>query len=458
MSDWRAMMRGSSSPTQNPQNPQKDLSGGHSEDIEDFAEGPTDKPDTLIEPGSVSVLSVPGSGIPPEISAPALAPCCIAEWLSPALPRQQAKVLAVHEDGTFEAFHPLSEFVCRMPQAWITRITPPTNSDEGVQHEDSDAERSTRIDKQALIPLNQGTATDIEFVREADINGIRMAVATDGQAYLSERGVAALCGVSLATIEAIRVQWDETPAPPRLARIKQSLARSGHTGPAAPVMAVVNGVRQWYFPTEACRSILEYFTMDAGLDCQEKAKENYIKLAMAGLGAAIRQSVVEDPATAELRRWEKWQERIDSTYYSVPTEYFAIFNEVAPVILSMIRAGLTINAHIIPDSSIEEHWSQHWEAQGLAGRFGERIRYSQRYPPSHPYGKCTHQDAWGYPLEALGAYRIWLKEVYVGAGQFAQYLDEKVQQHELSQDEAARAVGAVCGVQIRSAAPKRRRS
>ncbi len=69
MSDWRAMMRGSYSPTQYPQNPQKDLSGGHSEDIEDFEEGQTDKPDILADHGTVSVLSVPVSGIPTEISA-----------------------------------------------------------------------------------------------------------------------------------------------------------------------------------------------------------------------------------------------------------------------------------------------------------------------------------------------------------------------------------------------------
>lgn len=293
------------------------------------------------------------------------------------------------------------------------------------------------MDKQALIPLNQGTATD-------------------GQAYLSERGVATLCGVSLATIEAIRVQWDETLPRPRIAKIKQSVARSGHTGPAAPVMAVLNGVRRWYFPTEACRSILEYFAVHAGPDCTAKAKHNFFKLAMAGLNDAIRQSVGDDPATAEFRRWEPWQERIGSPYRSVPTGYFGIFQEIAPVILDMVTARLTINPDIIPDISIEEHWGQHWEEQGLAAQFGERIRYSQRYPPSHPYGKFPHRDAWGYPEAALGEYRLWLQRDYIDGGKFSQYLDGKVQHHELSPDEAARAVAAVSRVQIRSTTPKRR--
>lgn len=43
------------------------------------------------------------------------------EWLSPALPRQRAEVLAVYEDGTCEAFHPLTETLCRLPLGWIVR-------------------------------------------------------------------------------------------------------------------------------------------------------------------------------------------------------------------------------------------------------------------------------------------------------------------------------------------------
>ena len=69
MSDWRAMMYGSLSSPQYPQNPQKGLSGGHSEDFEDIAEGQTDTTHTLPEPATVSIPSVPVSGIPPEISA-----------------------------------------------------------------------------------------------------------------------------------------------------------------------------------------------------------------------------------------------------------------------------------------------------------------------------------------------------------------------------------------------------
>lgn len=48
----------------------------------------------------------------------------VVAWLSPALPEQRGEVLAVHPDGTFEVFHPLSETICRLPVNWVTKILP----------------------------------------------------------------------------------------------------------------------------------------------------------------------------------------------------------------------------------------------------------------------------------------------------------------------------------------------
>lgn len=62
---------------------------------------------------------------------PAVQPGDRVEWMSPALPRQEAEVLAVYEDGTFEAFHPLTEIVCRMPTSWITRVVTTSTNPEG---------------------------------------------------------------------------------------------------------------------------------------------------------------------------------------------------------------------------------------------------------------------------------------------------------------------------------------
>ncbi len=66
---------------------------------------------------------------------PALQPGDQVEWMSPALPRQQGEVLAIHEDGTFEVFVPISEVVCRLPISWITRNITTAPTQEGPTHE-----------------------------------------------------------------------------------------------------------------------------------------------------------------------------------------------------------------------------------------------------------------------------------------------------------------------------------
>ncbi|TKB79291.1 MAG: hypothetical protein E8D42_07790 [Nitrospira sp.] len=53
---------------------------------------------------------------------PVLHPGDSVEWMSPALPKQQGEVLVVHQDRTFEVFHPLTVAVCRLPVAWVLRV------------------------------------------------------------------------------------------------------------------------------------------------------------------------------------------------------------------------------------------------------------------------------------------------------------------------------------------------
>ncbi|MEQ1679274.1 MAG: hypothetical protein ABL950_01510 [Nitrospira sp.] len=107
--------------------------------LDETLEDRTDKTDIVPKSGSVSGMSGPISGIPPEIDqtqtndvppAPPLKPGDWVEWLSPALPKQQGEVLAVRgdDDGTFEVYHPLTEAVCRLSVSWVTRIM---NASEG---------------------------------------------------------------------------------------------------------------------------------------------------------------------------------------------------------------------------------------------------------------------------------------------------------------------------------------
>lgn len=118
MSDWRAMMRAPFPSTQYPQNPQKGSLPPHSEDIEDIVHRDT-RPECPTEPSQE------------RLALGKVRPGDVVEWLSPALPEQQGEVLAVHPDETFLAFHPLTEILCKLPLAWVTRIVMPAERQEG---------------------------------------------------------------------------------------------------------------------------------------------------------------------------------------------------------------------------------------------------------------------------------------------------------------------------------------
>jgi len=85
----------------------------HGKEVRLHPGAPVEFPDEdgqkLIEqaPGKVRLVLRPGD---------------VVEWLSPALPRQQGEILAVHDDGTFEVWHPLTERLCRLPMTWVTKV------------------------------------------------------------------------------------------------------------------------------------------------------------------------------------------------------------------------------------------------------------------------------------------------------------------------------------------------
>jgi hypothetical protein len=59
-----------------------------------------------------------------------------------------------------------------------------------------------------------------------------------------------------------------------------------------------------------------------------------------------------------------------------------------------------------------------------------------------PQSASNPQEAWCYPEAALGEFRRWFREAYVGEGKFAAYLLNKVQQKALPASFAQLAIAA----------------
>lgn len=114
----------------------------------------------------------------------------------------------------------------------------------------------------------------------------------------------------------------------------------------------------------------------------------------------------------ELASWQHFHDRVDITSNSVPNGYFGIFHEIAGMIVPMIRQGVILDQHTIPDISVGKIWSNHWKKNKLYEVFGERRRYPHEYPEYYAQAAAGEQEVWCYPEEALGEFRRWLREQY----------------------------------------------
>lgn len=265
---------------------------------------------------------------------------------------------------------------------------------------------------------------DLGIERQTEVEGVGMGVLHDGTAFLTGRGLARLVDIENLHIRTISQEWNDENPKPRIAAIKAILEKRGVHAPSAHI-ATTDGQRTVHaYPDSVCLAVLEYYAFDAAKP-RPAARDNYRLLAGKALQDLIYSQVGYDPSGTISEPLRKWHERIELNHQSAPSGYFSIFNEAHTVIYELIMAGADIGAKLVPDISIGQHWARHWDANNLSARYGDREKFPHRYPKDHPQAKSNPQIANCYPLEALGEYRRWLQDVYLGAGKFAGYLKGK---------------------------------
>jgi len=316
---------------------------------------------------------------------------------------------------------PFDEALARMAQTYPEEINPPTLNIKKLPAKTTSKE----------INPKQGSL-DLHVDRQMEVQGVGMGVLSDGTAFLNQRGLAALCGVENAHIGTISSGWNEDPLKPRIAKIKELLAARGITVDGAHLEIMDQGKPMFAYPDMVCLAILEYYAFEAGANNKEAARKNFRLLAGKALQDFIYTQVGYDPTNAVPDSWKQFHDRISLTYNAVPAGYFGIFKEIADMIVTLGQSGLHIDASFVPDISVGRAWSAHWTDNNLAATFGERIEYPHSYPDYFPQSKSNPQYPWCYPEAALGQFRRWMREHYIGDGKFTSYLESKVKQKALS--------------------------
>lgn len=275
-----------------------------------------------------------------------------------------------------------------------------------------------------LIPIQAELPLECPSAKFAEIEGIQMGVLNDGTPYLTERGLARLCGVHSKTISDLGSNWQDERQKPRGKKIEQLIGQQNASSARLFAKTEQAGQKINAYPDYVCMAILEYYAFDAdGVD-KEDAQRNFRLLARKSLRDFIYERVGFDPAASKLESWRHYHDRI--LLNKLPAAYFSVFREIADIVVAAIDGGLIIDSHTIPDGSVGSHWAKHWKAKKLSERYGERKKYPHEYPEYFPQS-AANVEANIYPLAALGEFRIWLENEYLPKN-FPSYLDGKVKQ------------------------------
>ena len=282
----------------------------------------------------------------------------------------------------------------------------------------------------------------LEELDGARMHPFGMGVLSDGTPFLTQRGLAVLCGVENAHIGTISSQWREPIPKPRINKIRDILARNGHQLEEAHVEVRVGGRTLYAYREEISLAVIEYYAFDAGQFCQEEARDNFRVLARKGFRDAIYESVGYEPVREVDDEWRPLHDRVSLVYHSAPDGYFSIFKESAEVIVTLGQNGVYANDTVIPDISIGKCWGKFWTDNNLEAKYGKRLEYQHYYPTYFPQSASNPQTPWCYPESALGEFKRWLREEYIRGGKFRAYIGGQLQKKHITAPVAQKALEA----------------
>jgi hypothetical protein len=291
-----------------------------------------------------------------------------------------------------------------------------------------------------LNPIAQITQGDLFIDKQKEIDGVGMGVLSDGTAFLTGRGLARLCGISNARIVELGQLWDSDDKSTGLTKsVKNILSEKGLQVDKPYIEIKQKSGTFNAYPDTICLAVLEHYAFEQPTD---EGKKNFRILAGKALHDFIYAQVGYDPSNHVPEIWRQFHDRVSLTYNSVPAGYFGIFKEISDIIVHLGQNGLPIDSKFVPDISVGISWAKHWTAENLDEKYGQRIKFEHNYPSYFPQAESNPQEPWCYPEIALGEFRRWIRENYIGEGKFEKYLADKVKQRALPASFAQLAIAA----------------
>ncbi|MFK3656249.1 hypothetical protein [Escherichia coli] len=152
---------------------------------------------------------------------------------------------------------------------------------------------------------------DLDVKQEAVINGIEMGVLDNGIPYLTQNGLANVCGVQRLRIKEITDEWAQSVEngifkKGRMTFIGTYLLNEGFTDEKLYIPIIRNGVEYHAYPDVVCMAILEYYAFEAKQAESETAIRSYRELAKKGLKTFIYEALKYQPEDP----WRHYHDRV----------------------------------------------------------------------------------------------------------------------------------------------------
>ncbi|MGJ0580579.1 hypothetical protein ACR71G_21655 [Xenorhabdus bovienii] len=277
------------------------------------------------------------------------------------------------------------------------------------------------------LPSSKMLTLDISISAEGVFDNIEMGVLQNGVPYLTQVGLAQLCGIQRRNIFDIAKEWASCHehgvfTKGRMEFISSCLQRYGYREPDLYIPFVKNGTTHYAFPDVVCMAILEFYAFISEQSSRTIAQQRFRELAHKGLRDYIYSALHYQPEDP----WKHYHNRVSIMQSSgtVPNGYFIVFNEIAGLMVDLIASGLAINMHTVPDISIGKVWANYWRDNEFDSIIGPRKYCEHYYPDEFNQSASNPQTISAYPNKALAEFRDWFKRIYLPT-KFPNYILKK---------------------------------
>lgn len=273
--------------------------------------------------------------------------------------------------------------------------------------------KETRVERS---PSNKTIPLDLDVKQEGIINGVEMGVLDNGIPYLTQSGLATVCGVQRLRIKEITDEWADSYESGifkkgKMTFIGSYLLREGFVEPKLFIPVMKKGTENHAYPDVVCMAIIEYYAFESKQAESETALRSYRELAKKGLKEYIYEALKYKPEDP----WKHYHDRVSiiKEMGAVPDGFYIIFNEISGMMVDLIQAGLTINSHTVPDGSVGSCWAIFWKKNGLSHEYGETTDCEHYYPEDFAQSKSNPQIINAYPNSSLPEFRRWFRHEYL---------------------------------------------